>query len=141
MRKLLLLLFFGILIGQDVSISGLVVDSETNNPIIDANIFVPDSDFGAATDYQGNFKIENLENKNYTIIASALGYKDSIVTINSESNLIIKLVPSSIMGAALEVIGRYPSKHTPNFTDNITRDIISEQKSQTCHALCKSNGI
>ena len=138
MRKLLLLLFFGILIGQDLSISGLVVDSETNNPIIDANIFVPDSDFGAATDYQGNFKIENLENKNYTIIASALGYKDSIVTINSESNLIIKLVPSSIMGAALEVIGRYPSKHTPNFTDNITRDIISEQKSQTLSELFRN---
>ena len=138
MRKLLLLLFFGILIGQDVSISGLVVDSETNNPIIDANIFVPDSDFGAATDYQGNFKIENLENKNYTIIASALGYKDSIVTITSESNLIIKLVPSSIMGAALEVIGRYPSKHTPNFTDNITRDIISEQKSQTLSELFRN---
>ena len=138
MRKLLLLLFFGILIGQDLSISGLVVDSETNNPIIDANIFVPDSDFGAATDYQGNFKIENLENKNYTIIASALGYKDSIVTITSESNLIIKLVPSSIMGAALEVIGRYPSKHTPNFTDNITRDIISEQKSQTLSELFRN---
>ena len=138
MRKLLLLLFFGILIGQDVSISGLVVDSETNNPIIDANIFVPDSDFGAATDYQGNFKIENLENKNYTIIASALGYKDSILTITSESNLIIKLVPSSIMGAALEVIGRYPSKHTPNFTDNITRDIISEQKSQTLSELFRN---
>ena len=138
MSKLLLLLFFGILIGQDVSISGLVVDSETNNPIIDANIFVPDSDFGAATDYQGNFKIENLENKNYTIIASALGYKDSIVTITSESNLIIKLVPSSIMGAALEVIGRYPSKHTPNFTDNITRDIISEQKSQTLSELFRN---
>tara|TARA_B100001989_G_scaffold52319_1_gene34107 strand:+ start:293 stop:2431 length:2139 start_codon:yes stop_codon:yes gene_type:complete len=138
MKKLLLLLFFGILIGQDVSISGLVVDSETNNPIIDANIFVPDSDFGAATDYQGNFKIENLENKNYTIIASALGYKDSIVTITSESNLIIKLVPSSIMGAALEVIGRYPSKHTPNFTDNITRDIISEQKSQTLSELFRN---
>tara|TARA_Y100000768_G_scaffold388133_1_gene382377 strand:- start:1535 stop:3673 length:2139 start_codon:yes stop_codon:yes gene_type:complete len=138
MRKLLLLLFFGILTGQDVSISGLVVDSETNNPIIDANIFVPDSDFGAATDYKGNFKIENLENKNYTIIASALGYKDSIVTITSESNLIIKLVPSSIMGAALEVIGRYPSKHTPNFTDNITRDIISEQKSQTLSELFRN---
>ena len=138
MKKLLLLLFFGILIGQDVSISGLVVDSETNNPIIDANIFVPDSDFGAATDYQGNFKIENLENKNYTIIASALGYKDSILTITSESNLIIKLVPSSIMGAALEVIGRYPSKHTPNFTDNITRDIISEQKSQTLSELFRN---
>ncbi len=138
MRKLLLLLFFNILIGQDVSISGLVVDSETNNPIIDANIFVPDSDFGAATDYQGNFKIENLENKNYTIIASALGYKDSILTITSESNLIIKLVPSSIMGAALEVIGRYPSKHTPNFTDNITRDIISEQKSQTLSELFRN---
>ena len=138
MRKILLLLFFNILIGQDVSISGLVVDSETNNPIIDANIFVPDSDFGAATDYQGNFKIENLENKNYTIIASALGYKDSILTITSESNLIIKLVPSSIMGAALEVIGRYPSKHTPNFTDNITRDIISEQKSQTLSELFRN---
>ena len=140
MKKLLLLLYIGILFGQDLTITGLVVDSETNNPIPDANIFIPDSDFGSASDNQGNFKIERLTNKDYTIIASALGYKDSIISINSGQNndIIIKLIPSSIMGATLEVVGRYPSKHTPNFTDNITRDIISEQKSQTLSELFRN---
>ena len=42
------------------------------------------------------------------------------------------------MGASLEVVGRYPSKHTPNFTDNITRDLISEQKSQTLSELFRN---
>mgnify|MGYP005730486855 FL=1 len=140
MKKLLLLLYIGILFGQDLTISGLVVDSETNNPIPDANIFIPDSDFGSASDNQGNFRIESLTNKDYTIIASALGYKDSIISIISGQNndVIIKLIPSSIMGATLEVVGRYPSKHTPNFTDNITRDIISEQKSQTLSELFRN---
>ena len=86
MKKLLLLLYIGILFGQDLTISGLVVDSETNNPIPDANIFIPDSDFGSASDNQGNFRIESLTNKDYTIIASALGYKDSIISIISGQN-------------------------------------------------------
>jgi iron complex outermembrane receptor protein len=42
------------------------------------------------------------------------------------------------MASSLEVIGRYPSKHNPNFTENITRDLISEQKSQTLTELFRN---
>jgi len=140
MNKLLSILLFGILCGQEYSLSGVVLSSDSNSPIVDANIFISDSTIGSASDIQGNFKIDELSDKNYTIIASALGYKDTVLSINPSSlnNIIIKLIPSSIMGAALEVVGRYPSKHTPNFTENITRDLISEQQSQTLSELFRN---
>ena len=99
MKKLLSILLFGILCGQEYSLSGVVLSSDSNSPIVDANIFISDSTIGSASDIQGNFKIDELSDKNYTIIASALGYKDTVLSINPSSlnNIIIKLIPSSIM--------------------------------------------
>ena len=136
--SILLLLSFSF--SQDLSIEGKVLNADNNQPIVDVNIFIIDSSFGGATDAQGNFIIENLENKNYTLVASALGYKDSIITFNPsiKNNFIFKLERTSLMASSLEVIGRYPSKHDPNFTDNITRDLITEQKSQTLTELFRN---
>ena len=140
MKKILSILLLCFSFAQELSIEGRVLNAENNQPIVDANIFISDSTNGAASDLQGNFSIKDLDDENYTLIASALGFKDSIVSVrpNALDNLIIKLVPSTIMGASLEVVGRYPSKHTPNFTDNITRDLISEQKSQTLSELFRN---
>ena len=136
--SILLLLSFSF--SQDLSIEGKVLNADNNQPIVDVNIYIIDSSFGVATDSQGNFSIENLENKNYNLVASALGYKDSIITFNPsvKNSFIFKLERTSLMASSLEVIGRYPSKHNPNFTENITRDLISEQKSQTLTELFRN---
>ena len=140
MKKILSILLLCLSFAQELSIEGRVLNADNNQPIIDANIIISDSSNGAASDLQGNFSIQDLGDKNYTLIASALGYKDSIISVrpNTLDNLVIRLVPSTIMGASLEVVGRYPSKHSPNFTDNITRDLISEQKSQTLSELFRN---
>ena len=136
--SILLLLSFSF--SQDLSIEGKVLNADNNQPIVDVNIYIIDSSFGVATDSQGDFSIENLENKNYNLVASALGYKDSIITFNPsvKNSFIFKLERTSLMASSLEVIGRYPSKHNPNFTENITRDLISEQKSQTLTELFRN---
>ena len=140
MKKILSILLLCLSFAQELSIEGSVLNADNNQPIIDANIIISDSSNGTASDLQGNFSIQDLGDKNYTLIASALGFKDSIISVrpNTLDNLVIRLVPSTIMGASLEVVGRYPSKHTPNFTDNITRDLISEQKSQTLTELFRN---
>ena len=140
MKKMLSILLLCFSFAQDLSIEGRVLNADDNQPIVDVNIYIIDSSFGGATDTQGNFIIENLENKNYTLVASALGYKDSIITFNPsiKNNFIFKLERTSLMASSLEVIGRYPSKHDPNFTDNITRDLITEQKSQTLTELFRN---
>ena len=140
MKKILSILLLCLSFAQELSIEGRVLNADNNQPIIDANIIISDSSNGTASDLQGNFSIQDLGDKNYTLIASALGFKDSIISVrpNTLDNLVIRLVPSTIMGASLEVVGRYPSKHTPNFTDNITRDLISEQKSQTLTELFRN---
>ena len=140
MKKILSILLLCLSFAQELSIEGRVLNADNNQPIIDANIIISDSSNGTASDLQGNFSIQDLGDKNYTLIASALGFKDSIISVrpNTLDNLVIRLVPSTIMGASLEVVGRYPSKHTPNFTDNITRDLISEQQSQTLSELFRN---
>ena len=78
--SILLLLSFSF--SQDLSIEGKVLNADNNQPILDANVFISDSSIGSASNIQGNFKIDELSDKNYTIIASALGYKDAIISIN-----------------------------------------------------------
>ena len=56
--------------------------SETKEPIIDANIVFIGSDFGSASDLNGNFSVTNLQKQEYEILISAIGYKDIIASVN-----------------------------------------------------------
>ena len=72
-------------------IFGTILDIETKEPIIDANIVFIESDFGSASDLNGNFSITNLQKQKYEILISAIGYKDIITTINliNQDNLFL----------------------------------------------------
>ena len=54
------------LIAQETySISGIVLDSETEKPISNVNVYIEDSNAGTTTDYNGYFKLSlnnQLEN-------------------------------------------------------------------------------
>ena len=77
----LLLIFFTFSLSQDFEFSGKVIDKETKNPIVDANMIFIDVDFGVASDLEGNFFISNLINQKYEILISAIGYKNISIQI------------------------------------------------------------
>ena len=65
---------------ENASISGKVVDSATNEELIGANIFLDGTTIGAATDIDGNFRINNVPPGTYKLIASMIGYSKFTVT-------------------------------------------------------------
>jgi hypothetical protein len=62
------------------SISGTVVDFITKQPLIGANIIVVGTTIGAATDLNGNFKIQSLQPNTYQLRASVIGYESQTKT-------------------------------------------------------------
>ena len=64
------------------SIKGIVYDIETNNPLVGANVMLLESNppKGAATDLNGNYKIENVPLNRYNIQISFVGYDPVIIS-------------------------------------------------------------
>lgn len=83
--KLLIILFFLVypiyLSAQknacDYSISGQVLDIDTDEPIPNAVIKIEGDEKYTTTDAHGNFKIDGLCSENNTLIISCIGYADS----------------------------------------------------------------
>lgn len=67
-------------------ITGRVVDKISQQPIPGVNILVLETQFGAATDLNGEFEIANVPVGNYQVKASAIGYMSIVksdVIVNS----------------------------------------------------------
>jgi len=58
-----------------ITIYGKVVDKLTKQPLPGANVLVVNTNFGASTDINGKFEIQNLPSGEYQIRASILGYR------------------------------------------------------------------
>ena len=138
----LLILLLSFSFSQVFKFLGTILDIETIDPLIDANIVFIESDIGAASDINGNFNVTNLNRQKYEILVSAIGYKDIKTTINlvSQDNFIFELIPEPVLTSALNVVGRFPSKHLPYFTQNISSEKISDNNYQTMSELFRNIG-
>ncbi|MGQ9642329.1 MAG: TonB-dependent receptor [Ignavibacterium sp.] len=61
-------------------ISGSVIDAVTKQPLIGANIIVIGTNYGAATDINGNYIIKNIPAEMYQLRASIIGYTPRVKT-------------------------------------------------------------
>ena len=61
----LFILLLSISLSQDLKFNGTILDTQTKEPIIDANIIFIGTDFGSASDLNGNFSVINLEKQEY----------------------------------------------------------------------------
>jgi len=59
---------------SNISIYGRVVDKSTNEPLIGANVIIPGTEFGAATNFDGEYSISNVPPNTYQVRASVIGY-------------------------------------------------------------------
>jgi TonB-dependent starch-binding outer membrane protein SusC len=87
--KILTLFFFVCAGAQSRDISGVVQDN-SGFPIPGVNVLVKNTTKGAVTDFDGNFKITNVEIGS-TISFSYVGYITKEIIFNDNSNLIIQL--------------------------------------------------
>lgn len=94
------------------SIMGKVYDFENKLGLPGVNVFLKDKNIGAATDIDGNFKIEKLPVGNYVIVFSCIGYSsvtltDVIVRSNRITYQDAELMPGLVKMDLIVVLGGY----------------------------------
>ena len=77
---------------QNRSVKGLVLD-ETDTPVAGAFVTVKGETRGAMTDGAGRFEI-SVKNSD-VLVVSFLGYEDEQITVGTQSDILVKLVPQA----------------------------------------------
>ncbi|MBA6153606.1 TonB-dependent receptor [Gelidibacter maritimus] len=80
------------------TLKGSVVDKNTAEPIIFANIYIPQLEKGATTDFDGNFTLSNIPNGTFPIVVSFMGYEtlSQNITFPSTEVFNFTMIPSAI---------------------------------------------
>ena len=60
-------------------IVGKLVDSETGDALIGANVFLQDTMIGAASDLDGAYEVKNIPPGMYNLVISIIGYAKKVV--------------------------------------------------------------
>lgn len=85
MKKIisLLILAFSLVVSQQTSLTGTITDKSSGESLIGANVIISGSSLntGAATDFDGNYKVQNIPEGSYKIKITYIGYSDFTGTI------------------------------------------------------------
>ncbi len=116
MKKFLLLVFltsYFLYAGTTGKLSGSVKDSQTGEPLVGANVILVGTDFGAATNLDGNFVILNIPPGNYSVKISYIGYESRLVTdvqfiVDQTTLLPVQLNSESIQVEEVVVVATTP---------------------------------
>ncbi|MBN2281968.1 MAG: TonB-dependent receptor [Candidatus Marinimicrobia bacterium] len=72
---LTILILLSSLLASNGTIAGRVIDEGTQKPLIGVNVILEKTTLGAASDINGDFRIENVEPGNYNLSFHFMGYK------------------------------------------------------------------
>jgi iron complex outermembrane receptor protein len=135
------LLFANFMMAQ-TTISGSVVDSETQETIPGANVIVMGSNTGTATDFDGNFILNTSAELPFTLEISSIGFDSQqievtsadqkiSVTLNAGQNLDEVIISASRRAekmqdapASVSLISARELKNSPNVTDPV-RNLVN----------------
>ena len=104
--KLLLLLFLSAslhVFSQQIQISGTVLSSEDNLPIVGANVLLDGQNSGTATDFDGNYTLSASQGD--VLVFSYIGFETQKVTLENQQNIQIVLSPNTSTLDEIVVIG------------------------------------
>ena len=124
----ILLLSFTFTLSLSASkIKGVIIDKETNEPLIGAIVKINELNTGTVTGLDGSFKIKHLHKGIYTLTATHIGYETSTMQLNTEENenkedkVDVSLSPKTKNLNEVEVVG-----HTDLSTDASARCHLKE---------------
>jgi len=123
-----LMLFYTFAMAQVRSITGTVLDSQTNETLPGASVVIKGTTTGAATDVNGKFTL-SLTADQKVLVVSSVGYESKEVAVGAQTNLIIALKTSATNLNELVVVG-YGSTKVKDLTSSITT-IKSEELLKT----------
>ncbi|MCI0708079.1 MAG: TonB-dependent receptor [Ignavibacteriae bacterium] len=103
--SLLLSIFLSVTTAQSQNtgtITGIVINKETNRPLEAANVLLQGTTIGTSSGQDGSFLLENIPAGEYRLVASFVGYathrQNFVITAGQTLNLRIALEPSIIPG-------------------------------------------
>ena len=79
------------------SISGTVIDAQTKEPLIGVNVLVLDTQYGASTDIEGRYTIENVPVGAYRLRFDYIGYESILKT-----DVIVRSARAEVVNAELK---------------------------------------
>ncbi|NJB37172.1 SusC/RagA family TonB-linked outer membrane protein [Croceivirga sp. JEA036] len=90
---LLTLLVVQVGVAQNVTVSGVVTDSDTGIPVPGVNVVQQGTPNGTSADFDGNYSITVPSNA--VLVFSSLGFQDQMVSVNGRTTINVLLVPSA----------------------------------------------
>ncbi len=88
------------------TISGVIRDGKSNEPVIGAVIKLKFSDIGTVTDIDGKFELNTVINPPFVLLISFVGYEPQELNVNSlEKSLTVKLKSREVELKGVEVTG------------------------------------
>ncbi|TFB11425.1 TonB-dependent receptor [Candidatus Marinimicrobia bacterium MT.SAG.2] len=99
--------------GTTGKIVGMVIDEETGQPLIGANIILKGTSMGAAADITGRYMILNVPPGRYILIVRMIGYatveyENLRVSIDLTTSVDFSLTTRAVVGEVVTVIGKTP---------------------------------
>ncbi|MDT7829329.1 TonB-dependent receptor [Pricia sp. S334] len=88
---------------QEISVSGVITDATTNEPVPGVNVVQKNTTNGVASDFDGNYSINVPSDA--ILIFSALGYSSQEVAVNGRTDLNVVLAEDAALLDEVVVIG------------------------------------
>jgi len=73
----LLIITLSVVFSQNATVTGKITDTANGNPLIGANVVITGGKIntGAASDFEGNYTVENIPPGSYDIKVTYIGYR------------------------------------------------------------------
>lgn len=107
-------------------VSGVVTDNSNNETLPGVNILVKGTSIGTATNSLGEYSL-NVPSLNDTLIFSFIGFQTLEVPINGEREINVSMIPQSLLGDELVVVG-YGTQQRQQLTGSISTVDAEESK-------------
>lgn len=99
-------------INAQVVVSGRVLDTETNEPIVGATVYNKAKGEGTATDIDGYFKFKTNDNFPITVEVSFMGYVKQVITISDQKEISVAMNEESQQLNEIVAVGYGTQKRT-----------------------------
>jgi len=99
--------------GVTGKLAGTVIEAESGNPLVGANVIVQGTDFGAATDESGSFVILNIPPGDYTVQCNYIGYETQLqenvrIMVDLTTRITFNMQSGSLTGEQITVTAESP---------------------------------
>lgn len=136
---ILILNFNNSIIAQDISnysVSGIITDKESNEPLVGVNVFLNGTTLGCSSNKLGEYEILNVPPGTYRLVVSMIGYRSRNLSISISKNSLgevnFKLNPISYELLDVNIIAERDEEWLENMRRFRNNFIGTSENSENC---------